>query len=668
MLHRYNKQPIEIGRLQRHVMEYFYSHAPNLRTAGANGKHVACVGAGPASLSCAAELRRHGVAVTIFDRNPMAGGLNTYGIAEYKLRPVDSLKEVELVRSMGVEFRLGEEIGEQIELLEKQFDAIFLGVGLGPTHALKIPGEDLTGVVDALRFIADYKTGSIPVGSHVVVIGAGNTAIDAATAARRLGAKRVHILYRRGEAEMPAFEYEYELAKMDRIEFHWWTRLIRIHGSSAVESIECEGTEGSFHLPCDMVIPAIGQSRLVEFLASCRGVEARDGRIVVKPETGQTANPKYFAGGDCVNGGREVVDAVADGKRAGSGILKYLEFRVADLTTLFAGKIRCPNPFWLASGPPANGGDQVMRAFDAGWGGAVWKTLGEPITNVSSRYSSVDWNGQRMMGLNNIELITDRPLDVNLREISEVKKRYPNHAVIASLMVESNREAWHEIVHRAEDAGADGLELNFGCPHGMSERGMGSAVGQVPEYCSHDHGVGERSRAYAGTDEADAERDRHLRHVARAARKGGADGLSAINTINSITGVDLDTFVPRPDVDGNSAHGGYCGPAVKPIALHMIQQIASDPDIGLPISGIGGISGWRDAAEFILLGCQQPAIVHCADALGISHRRRHDRRLEELDGRKGLPTIEDFRGLSLPRVKDWKNLNLNYKIVAQDRS
>jgi dihydropyrimidine dehydrogenase (NAD+) subunit PreA len=153
-----------------------------------------------------------------------------------------------------------------------------------------------------------------------------------------------------------------------------------------------------------------------------------------------------------------------------------------DLSTTFAGGIRSPNPFWLASAPPTNCGEQIMRAFDAGWGGAVWKTIGEPITNVSSRYSSIDWNGQRMMGLNNIELISDRPIETNLREIAEVKKRYPKHAVIASLMVESTREAWHDIVQRSEDAGADGLELNFGCPHGMSERGMGSAVGQVPEY------------------------------------------------------------------------------------------------------------------------------------------------------------------------------------------
>ena len=246
---------------------------------------------------------------------------------------------------------------------------------------------------------------------------------------------------------------------------------------------------------------------------------------------------------------------------------------MADLSTTFAGGIRCPNPFWLASGPPANCGDQVMRAFDAGWGGAVWKTLGDPIVNVSSRYSSVDWNGSRMMGLNNIELITDRPLDVNLREIYEVKKRYPNHAVIASLMVESNRETWHEIVRRAEDAGADGLELNFGCPHGMSERGMGSAVGQVPEYATLITGwVKEAARTPVLVKLTPNITD--IRMAGRAARRGNADGVSAINTINSITGIDLDSFTPRPNVGGRSAHGGYCGPAVKPIALHMVQQLA----------------------------------------------------------------------------------------------
>jgi dihydropyrimidine dehydrogenase (NAD+) subunit PreA len=305
-----------------------------------------------------------------------------------------------------------------------------------------------------------------------------------------------------------------------------------------------------------------------------------------------------------------------------------------------------------------------MRAFDAGWGGAVWKTIGEPIVNVSSRYSSVDWNGQRMMGLNNIELISDRPINVNLREIAEVKKLYPDRAVIASLMVESKRKAWHEIVKRTEDAGADALELNFGCPHGMSERGMGSAVGQVPEYTAMITGwVKEVARTPVLVKLTPNITD--IRAVARAAKRGGADGLSAINTINSITGIDLDTLTPRPDVGGYSAHGGYCGPAVKPIALHLVQQIAADREIGLPISGIGGIEGWREAAEFMLLGCGTAQV--CTAVMHRGYRIVEDM----IDGlsnwmdERGFSKLDDFRGRSLPRVTDWKHLDLNYKIVAR---
>jgi dihydropyrimidine dehydrogenase (NAD+) subunit PreT len=332
VMHGYNKQPIEIGRLQRHAMDYFYSHNPALPVAKKQSAgRVACIGAGPASLSCAAELRRRGYAVTIIDKNPLAGGLNTYGIAEYKFRPSDSKKEVDLVGSMGAEFRLGAEA--DLESLEGEFNAIFLGVGLGSTHRLNIPGETLPEVVDALKFIAAYKTSSIKVGRRVIIIGAGNTAIDGATAAHRLGAEEVHLIYRRGQEEMPAFDYEYELALLDNVEFHWHTQPVRIHGTKTVESIECVRVDknlapipnSNFQIPCEMVIPSIGQTRLVDFLSRCKGVELKNGCVVVDPETGQTANPKYFAGGDCVNGGREVVDAVAAGKRAGAGIAKSLE-------------------------------------------------------------------------------------------------------------------------------------------------------------------------------------------------------------------------------------------------------------------------------------------------------------------------------------------------------
>jgi len=286
-------------------MDYFYAHSPSLAVGPDRGKRVACIGAGPASLACAAELRKRGYAVTIFDRREMPGGLNTYGIAEYKLRPADSIQETELVRGMGVEFRLG--VDADPKQLEHEFDAIFLGIGLGAIRRLGVPGEDLPGVVDALTFIANYKTGAAKVGRTVVVIGAGNTAIDAAVAAKRLGAERVHIVYRRGEADMPAFAGEYENAKLAGVRFHFSKRVERIVGESAVEGVNW----GDFTLRCDQVIAAIGQARLGDPGA-------------INRETGQTENPKYFAGGDCVNGGREVVDAVADGKRAAIGIATWL--------------------------------------------------------------------------------------------------------------------------------------------------------------------------------------------------------------------------------------------------------------------------------------------------------------------------------------------------------
>src|SRR3984885_6113062 len=286
---------------------------------------------------------------------------------------------------------------------------------------------------------------------------------------------------------------------------------------------------------------------------------------------------------------------------------------MVDLSVEFCG-VKAPHPFWLASGPPTNSEYQVRRAFDAGWGGAVWKTLAnEPIVNVSSRYGAVDYDGRKVMGLNNIELITDRSLAVNLEEITRVKKAYPDRALFVSLMVESKREVWHEITKKTQDTGADGIELNFGCPHGMNERGMGSAVGQVPDYaCMITEWVKEVAKVPVMVKLTPNVSD--VTSIGRAAVRGGADALSLINTINSIMGVDLDTFAPKPAVGGLGSHGGYCGPAVKPIALHMVSALAGDPQIRVPISGIGGIQAWQDAAEFLLLGASSvqvcTAVMH----------------------------------------------------------
>jgi dihydropyrimidine dehydrogenase (NAD+) subunit PreA len=337
---------------------------------------------------------------------------------------------------------------------------------------------------------------------------------------------------------------------------------------------------------------------------------------------------------------------------------------VPDLSVEFCG-VKAPNPFWLASGPPTNSEYQVRRAFDAGWGGAVWKTLGrEPIVNVSSRYGSVDYDRRKVMGLNNIELITDRPLDVNLAEITRVKKAYPGHALFVSLMEESKREAWSDIVKQTQDAGADGIELNFGCPHGMSERGMGAAVGQVPDYARMiTEWVKETATIPVMVKLTPNVAD--VTAIGRAAAEGGADSLSLINTINSIMGVDLNTFAPKPAVAGLGSHGGYCGPAVKPIALHMVAELAGDPAINLPISGIGGIQAWQDAAEFLLLGAATLQVCTAVMHYGFRIVEGLTSGIEGWMRERGFERIEDFQGRTVPRIKSWGELDLNYKVVAR---
>lgn len=333
-----------------------------------------------------------------------------------------------------------------------------------------------------------------------------------------------------------------------------------------------------------------------------------------------------------------------------------------DLTTVCAG-IRSPNPFWLASAPPTNSGEQIMRAFDAGWGGAVWKTLGTPIQNVSSRFGATAYRGTAAIGFNNIELITDRPLDVNFREIAEVKKRYPDHAVIVSLMVET-REEWREIIKRSEDAGADGLELNFGCPHGMCERGMGSAVGQEPK-------VNERITGWAkefATVPVLVKLTPNVGDIVPhglAAQRGGADGVSLINTIKSIIGVDIERFVPEPRVGGLSTNGGYCGAAVKPIALHMVGALARDPGFGIPISGIGGVRDWRDAVEFMLLGAASVQV--CTEVMLRGYRIVEDmiEGLTEYMETHGFATVDQLVGKAVPAFSEWGDLDLNYETIAR---
>jgi dihydropyrimidine dehydrogenase (NAD+) subunit PreA len=327
------------------------------------------------------------------------------------------------------------------------------------------------------------------------------------------------------------------------------------------------------------------------------------------------------------------------------------------------GGITSPNPFWLASGPPSNTGDQISRAFDAGWGGAVWKTLGVPIQNVTSRYGGLDYGGKRMVGFNNIELISDRPLEANLREIRDVKRRFPKHAVVTSLMVETKKE-WKEIIEQCEEAGSDGHELNFGCPHGMCERGMGSAVGQEPKLLQEITGWA-KSFAKKPVLVKLTPNIGDITEPARAAKAAKADGVSLINTIKSIMGVDLDKMVPMPVVGTRSSNGGYCGPAVKPIALHMVAQIARDPETkNLPISGIGGVSNWRDGAEFIALGATSVQVCTAVMHHGFRIVEDMNEGLSTFMDDKGYKSIAEMAGRAVPAFVEWGDLDLSFKIIA----
>ena len=340
---------------------------------------------------------------------------------------------------------------------------------------------------------------------------------------------------------------------------------------------------------------------------------------------------------------------------------------MADLSSDFLG-IKSPNPFWLASAPPTDKAYNVVRAFEAGCGGVVWKTLGEagpPIVNVNGpRYGAIWGADRRLLGLNNIELITDRPLEVNLREIKQVKRDWPDRAMIVSLMVPCEEQAWKAILPLVEETGADGIELNFGCPHGMSERGMGAAVGQVPEYiemvarwCKQNTRMPVLVKLTPNITD--------IRYPARAAKKGGADAVSLINTISSIIGVDLDDFSPQPSIDGKGSHGGYCGPAVKPIALNMVAEIARDAETrGMPISGIGGVTTWRDAAEFLALGAGNVQVCTAAMTYGFKIVQEMISGLSQYLDHHDM-ALSDLIGRAVPNVTDWQYLNLNYVTKAR---
>jgi dihydropyrimidine dehydrogenase (NAD+) subunit PreT len=374
------RDPIKIGRLQRYATDYVYERGLDVLKSPEkkSGKRIAVIGAGPAGVGCAAELAQLGHRVVVFERKPLPGGLNTYGIAYYKMKPEISLAEMAMVERLGVEFRCGIEVGRHISAarLEQEFDAVFTGIGLGDGQSLRIPGEQLCGVCDALEFIEEIHSKplhEVAVGNSVIVIGCGNTAIDAITQAKRLGAQKGIVAYRRSEAEMSAYDFEYELAQRDGATFYFNVTPIELIGDErgqvcAVKFVRTEtNNHGEWRLipgsefsePADMVLKAVGQSKQTAWLRDTFPALRLDERGVVErnPATGQTSVAHLFAGGDCANGGREVVNAVGEGKKAARGIHAFLGQSEIPVP-------RQPSRLGAMGGPGASGLEAPIRSHE----------------------------------------------------------------------------------------------------------------------------------------------------------------------------------------------------------------------------------------------------------------------------------------------------------------
>jgi dihydropyrimidine dehydrogenase (NAD+) subunit PreA len=701
--------PIDIAGLQRFVGDVELGTLAPLpdvvqRAAG----RVAVIGGGPAGLAAAVELRKAGLEVDVLERDDSAGGVLSQTIPPFRLDRAFVESELDYVRRLGVRVCTGVEDADPGALVSAGYGAVLIATGLWRPYTIGLPGEDLGGVYIAADFLRDVSDGRPPsVGRRVVVIGGGNVAMDAAVTALRLGAERVDVCCLEGRDEMPAFGSEIEHAQEEGIEFHTRTRPVRIVGEegrvTGYEGIgirwkepglfvpsnaeDVPGTE--FRLVADAVIEAIGQGVRDRF----DGVDA-DGKglIVVDEESMATSAPGVFAAGDIVNGGATAVQAVAEGKRAAAGIVAYLERESGarpgagepgggpgaaigvgvpratvrpsgvDLSVEFAG-LTFPNPFVLAAAPPTDSGEMIARGFDAGWGGAIVKTLGlehVEVDLVSPMMAGLSYEDKNLVGLTNIDLISERDIAEVLGEVEDLKKRYPDQVLLVSVMAGSEDD-WRTITRRVQDAGADMIECSFSCPHGMPERGMGSAVGQNADLTY------ERARWVVEAASVPVlikltPNVTDMRPIAEKVKEAGAAGVTCINTVKGLLGFDLDTFSPIPSVDGYSTAGGLSGPAIKPIALRFVADVARD--VGIPVAGVGGVVTWKDAVEFLLAGAGIVQVCTAAMRYGYDIVEELNEGLALYLEDKGLPSPSELIGKGLPNVVAHEALSRNYKTVA----
>jgi dihydropyrimidine dehydrogenase (NAD+) subunit PreA len=634
-------EPIRIAELQAFLADYERRHDMQVLQAPAPaGRKMAVVGSGPAGLSAAASLAMKGYAVTVYEKMPQPGGLLRYGIPNHRLMPELLDHEIELIKRLGVRFKCGRPIQtrEELEgLLKDGYDAVFLATGCDQAYRVGLADEDLPDVHPWDTFLSRSKDPAESRrlqtalrGKRVAVVGGGSVAMDCAVTAKRLGADRVYTVSLESMEELPADVEEKDLAFREGIRFKPNCRVTevvaeggKVRGVHGVEirwkqpgrfvPENAEDIPGSdFSLPADVLIEAIGARFSAGLKAMLANLQTHDGgRIKVADQTMGTSHPRIFAGGDMTGVGKTVAASVLDGKKAADAMAQAFPLPAPvhvprrarpSLEIDFCG-LHFRNPFCLSSSPVSNTAEMVARAFDAGWGGAVFKTINlerdYKIIDPTPRLNALHHGGRRFIGLQNIEMVSERPFSDNLRDIAWLKKYYPDRVLMVSIMGYSN-EGWIELATGAADAGADLLELNFSCPQ-MAVEGAGHKIGQAYDMLEqYTRAVKDKVSVPVMAKMTPNITD--MLPAALAAKKGGADAISAINTLRAITQVDLDTFSPMPSIQGRGSISGYSGPAVKPIALRFVAELAQSKELGLPVSGLGGMETWQDAAMFLLMG------------------------------------------------------------------
>lgn len=676
-------RPIDIGALQRFATDFEISNgvypAPS---AEASGKRVAVIGAGPAGLAAAAELAILGHHATVFERGKRAGGMLSGGIPAMRLPAQVVEHEILAIEKLGVDFVFGREIGS-LEELSDEFDAVVVAIGLTRPARLGLPGEDLAGVHQALDILGLKAAGESPrlrLGKRVAVIGGGNTAMDAATTALRLGAQDVVVLYRRSDVEMPAWEKEVSRARTEGVRLRTLTQPIElIEKDGKVAGVRCVVTvlgppdasgrrrplpvdSARFDLPIDDVIVAVGE-RIDERRAAGLGLSLGDDNLV-KHERLAAGRPGVFVAGDLIRQRRTVVDAVADGVQVAREVHSSLGHSPivfsndemlpddVDLGVDFCG-VRFVNPFLLAAAPPTDDLEMLRAGFKAGWAGAVLKTTAVESEPVELKYPMMQGYqlfGKRVAGLGNIDLISEHHIDVVEKRIIAIKEEFPDRIVVGSMMG-SSRDDWEQLVGRLEAAGADVLECSFSCPQGTLG-GEGSFAGQMlgqnveltREVTSWIKGAARRAPVVIKITPQVAD----IKAVAQAVREGGADAVCASNTIPSLMGIDLDSLNPLPDVGGRTSFAGLSGPAIFPITLRNIAMVASA--CKLPVTGTGGPLSWKDAVQMMLVGAVNVQFCTAVMTFGFDMIEDLKSGLAWYLKEKGMRTPADLVGRTLERI------------------